>query len=93
MKREVNISVAGHALTLRTDESERYLKQLADHVDAHMKELTRGQRGTTTLNIAILAALNVADEYYKLREANEQINASLEALNGRLESSLAKAAG
>ncbi len=93
MKREVKITVAGQVLTLRTDESERYLKQLADHVDAHMKELTHGQRGTTTLNIAILAALNVADEYFKLRVAAEQANASIDALAGRLESSMAKAAG
>jgi len=93
MKREVTITVAGQALTLRTDENERYLKKLAEHVDEHMKELTRGQRGTTTLNVAILAALNVADEYFKLREAAEEANASIDALAGELESSMAKAAG
>ncbi len=88
MKREVKIAVAGQNLTIRTDESERYVKELAEYVDGHMGELTRGQKGTTTLSIAILAALNIADEYRKLRDVHEQVTQGIDLLTGELETSL-----
>ena len=65
MKREVRISVAGQSLTIRSDEDEGYIKTLADYVSDRMREVGHGREGTTTVNLAILAALNIADEYHR----------------------------
>ncbi len=92
MKREVRIDVAGQGLTIRSEGNEEYLKSLARYVDERIKELSRGQGGTTTLSLAILAALNIADEYHKLLDAQEAVNRRLHNLVGELEASMEQTA-
>ena len=92
MKREVRIDIAGQSLTIRSDGDEEYLKSLARYVDGRIKELSLGQGGTTTLSLAILAALNIADEYHKLLNAQETVNQRLNNLVGELEATMAQTA-
>ncbi|MFQ5353161.1 MAG: cell division protein ZapA [Candidatus Binatia bacterium] len=88
MKRKVKVDVAGHSLTLRSDEDEQYLRQLAAFVDRKIREVGRGQPGSTTLNLAISAAINIADSLYKLEVTQKEIDANLEAVAGSLEAQI-----
>ena len=90
MKRELTIDVAGQMLTVRSDENEAYVRLLASYVDAKVRELSRGQSGTTTLSLALTAALTIADELHKLRKAQEDVDQALERLSVRIESGLGK---
>lgn len=93
MKREVRISVAGQSLTIRSDEDEGYIKTLATYVSERMREVGHGREGTTTVNLAILAALNIADEYHRLQRAHDELNLHLERLAGEIEASIGEAVG
>ncbi|HYC55650.1 MAG TPA: cell division protein ZapA [Candidatus Binatia bacterium] len=80
MKREIELDVAGQRLRVRTDEDEVYMRSLAGYVDEQMREIGRGQRGITSMNVAVLAALRIADEFHKLKRLQEQIDAALDRL-------------
>jgi cell division protein ZapA len=65
----VAVEIFGQTYTLRGEGEGTYLRDLAAHVDAKMREISDSTRTADTLKIAILAALNIADEYFQLRRA------------------------
>lgn len=73
MKRSVTVSVANQRLSLKTDAKPKYVKELADLVDLKLKEAKKAGRTVTTQSLALLAALNIADELLQLRESHETL--------------------
>jgi cell division protein ZapA len=88
MKRELTIHIAGQALTIRSDEDEAYVARLASSVDSKIREISRGQPGITTLNLALMAALTIADEALKSKAAQDDVERLIERLSERIESEL-----
>ena len=62
----VRVEIHGQYYNLRGSDAE-YFQQLADYVDSKMRAVS--QNGTTvdTLRVAVLAALNIADELHATR--------------------------
>jgi len=59
------VTILGRTYHLRGDEEPEYLQQLAGLVDRRMREVAAATGTADTLKVAILAALNLADDYYK----------------------------
>ena len=63
---------------MRGDLNQEYIQKLADYLDAKMRTIAERTRTVDTLRVAMLAALNVADEYHQLKaryeEAAEQMD-------------------
>ena len=73
----IQVEIFGESYNVRADEDREYVEDLARYVDAKMKSITTtGGRGNS-LKIAILAALNIADEYFKLQREHEGLRATL----------------
>lgn len=86
--KEVTLEIAGQRLRVRSDDDEAYLKSLAAFVDAKMREASRGQPGVTTLNLALTAALLVADELHKLNFGATQLDVLADRLSSKIEAAL-----
>jgi cell division protein ZapA len=69
MKVPVTITIAGHRFSLRSDEDEKVLRDMADHVDKSMRELQKLTRTADTQSLAILTALQITEELWKERRA------------------------
>ncbi len=67
----IPVEIFGETYNVRGDEDSEYLADLARYVDAKMKSITSSGGSGNTLKIAILAALNIADEHFKLRREHE----------------------
>jgi cell division protein ZapA len=67
MKTPVNVTIAGHRFTLRSDEDERMVREMAAHVDKHLRELQKQTRASDTQSLAILTALQITEELWKER--------------------------
>ena len=87
MKQSVEVELAGQRLVIRTDEGPAYVQELAEYVDAQLKQLA-GNAGRSTLNvqrIALLVAIALADELFREKDLHrrfrEQITAKLQALD------------
>jgi cell division protein ZapA len=50
-----------------------YIQRLADLVDAKMRAVAQHTSTVDSLRVAVLAALNIADEYYQLKRKYEGI--------------------
>ena len=71
MKRSVKVDIFGHDYILKSDSNDNHIQRVADLVDQKMKEVSASTNTQTVLNIAILAALNIADEYLKIKDERE----------------------
>ncbi len=70
MKRSITVQIAGQRYTLKSDADEDEVKALAAHVDSRIREIQKAVRGADTQSVAVLAALQVAEDLFKERAAS-----------------------
>jgi cell division protein ZapA len=68
----VHVEIFGQDYAVRGGENPEYVESLAAFVDTQMKEVSRTSGAVDSLRIAVLAALNIADERFRLREEIER---------------------
>ncbi len=73
MSRSVKISLGGQKLSLRTDAKPRYIKELADYVNAKIEQARSSGKIATTQSLALLAAMTIADELFQAREEKVEL--------------------
>ena len=61
------IQIYGKNYSLKSSLSEVDAEEVASYVDAKMKELANARSKTSTLDLAVLAALNIAQELLELK--------------------------
>ena len=86
------VEIFGAVYHVRGRDDSGYLQELADLVDGKMREVSERVRTVDTAKIAILAALNIADELHQCRERHEgeraEIRERVSALAGELAAAL-----
>ena len=65
----VTIELQGQKYPVRTTLEPDYVRRLAAYVDRKMADVASGLASTDTVRIAVLVALNLADEVFRAREA------------------------
>ena len=70
MKKEnlVEIKVFGQTFTVKTDSEEAHVQAVARYVNEKMDEILKKTRTVSSLNVAILTALNIADDLMREKE-------------------------
>lgn len=76
MRNRVTIHIAGESYTMLAEESESYMQQVARLVDEKILE-ARMTPGVSSMQSAVLAAINLADAYYKAAEAADNLRAQM----------------
>lgn len=76
MKNRVTVTIADQDYTLVATEEQSYMEKVAAHVDAELRQVL-GATKTSLVDGAILAALNIADHYFKEVEASENLRRQL----------------
>ena len=69
MAERVTIDVFGAEYPIRSSLDPAYVKRLAQYVDRRMYAVADQMGGGDRVHVAVLAALNIADDYFRLREA------------------------
>ena|SRR4030065_183542 len=67
-ERLVEIKVFGQTYTVKTDAEEDYIQEVAKYVNEKMDEVLKKTKSVSSLNVAILTALNIADDLLKEKE-------------------------
>ncbi|MDQ0339864.1 cell division protein ZapA [Caldalkalibacillus uzonensis] len=77
--RKVTVEIFGQKYTLKGEASEAYMKEVAHYVDEKMRELSAKNPSLDTTKTAVLTAVNLADEYFKLQQEYEDLIKLIEA--------------
>jgi cell division protein ZapA len=67
------VNIFGRTYQLRGNEDGAYLTELATLVDTRMSEVAEATGTADTLKVAILAALNIADEYLQASSGRPRV--------------------
>ncbi len=78
MTKSIEIEVYGQKLTLRPIDDEGYAHELARYVEGQMQTIAQGVTTTTPTKIAILAAMNIADQLFRQERHRQAGEAEIE---------------
>jgi len=89
---EIEIYKQKYRIKVKGEEDEKYISHLTSYVDQKMREVAVKSRSVDTLKVAVLAALNIADEFFLCQKKMDQLNEvighmedEIEGLEGFLE--------
>ena len=83
--RVIHVEVHGQRYPIRTALDDRYVQELAAYVDRKMRAAAEASPGTDAVGLAILAALNVADEYFRARDLRSNESETFTSRTSELE--------
>ena len=69
----VKVSIYGMEYSVKAGENPEYIKSVAKYVDTLMLEIDKNMGSKSPLKVAVLAALNIADELMQEKEEKNKI--------------------
>jgi cell division protein ZapA len=82
--KNVSVEIMGQSLVVSSDADDNWVKSVAEAVDARIKDIRANGRSVNSVNVAILAALNFADELPRLKKEHQELIDRIEALSDKL---------
>jgi cell division protein ZapA len=81
----ISVEIHGQRYPIRSTLDPEYVTRLASYVDEKMRAASDATPTTDSLRLAVLTALNVADELFRCRDANRARTGELAERAGELE--------
>jgi len=66
------VEIFGNEYHIRAEADADYVKDVATYVNAKMQDIAENQKLVSSTKVAILAAINIADELFQERRKREQ---------------------
>ncbi|MBS7262613.1 MAG: cell division protein ZapA [Eubacteriales bacterium] len=80
------VKIGGREYTMVGDKPEEYIHRVAIFVDKKMQEIEDGGTGNmSTTMLAVLTAVNIADEYLSHADETEELKAKIDELSAEVE--------
>lgn len=93
----IPVEIFGQTYKVRGDEDQGYIEELARFVDSKMNAIAETTGTIDSLKVAILAALNIADEFFKLernsKDSENRVAARADELANALDEAIREEAG
>ena len=84
MKKRYNIKILEQELSVLSDAEDEQVASVVRFVNEKMEEVLQDRNGLKTLDVAILAALNISEDFIKLKEVHQEIRDQLEFRSEKL---------
>ena len=79
MKKSYKIRILGQELSVLSEAEDEQVANVVQFVNKKIEEVLQARDGLKTLNVAILAALNISEELLKLQGVNRDLCDQLES--------------
>ncbi len=73
----IKVRILDNEYLIKSDEDEEWVLRIAEYVGAKLKEVQENTEGLTGKKEVILAALDIASDYFQLLRERDQMQASL----------------
>jgi len=77
-KNATTVEIFGREYKIRGVADEQYILKVASYVDKKMREVSSGSSLPSHDRLAILAALNIADELFQERKQSSEVHTNIE---------------
>jgi cell division protein ZapA len=72
-KSGVKVEIYGTEYRIKGEANAEYIKKVAEYVDAKMRQMAQASVTGAVSKIAILSAINIADELFRERQEKERL--------------------
>ena len=80
----VQVTIFGQVYSIKGKDDPAYIRELAAFIDAKMREVQKGTGTADPHRVAILTALTITDELYRLRQQHHVLESETENAIDRL---------
>jgi cell division protein ZapA len=74
----IKINILGKEYSIKSNLDESYLNQIAHHLNQKIEEVVKTTKTVATHNIVLLAAMEIANDYFQAKNRNEELIAVIE---------------
>lgn len=85
MKQVVELNISGHRLAVKSEEGEEYIRAVEGYLNGKIEEVKGTTKAVSSLDLTLLAALNITGELIKTKEIVERLGTKSEELSGLIE--------
>jgi cell division protein ZapA len=72
-KKALELRILDNSIRIVTDEDEEYVYKIVSYLNKKMEDISKSTKIASNTEKMVLVALNIADEYFKLKSAEENI--------------------
>jgi cell division protein ZapA len=90
---QVQVEIFGQTYAVQAGADPGYVESVASYVDHQMREVSRSSGAVDSVRIAVLAALNIADELFRARSEGREGGDLIEERTQHLIGVLSRALG
>lgn len=73
MKKRYDIKILGQELAVLSDAEDEQVANVVQFVNDKMQDIVQSSDGLRTVDVAILAALNITEDFLKLKGVNQHL--------------------
>ena len=84
MDTKIQVEIYGQNYQIRAGADSEYIRNIARYVDIKMREIASGTPTVDSLKIAVLAALNITDEFFQLKRQKQDVDKEVERRTEKL---------
>ncbi len=72
MKKAIEVTIMGQKFQVRSDSDEEYVTKIASYVDKKINEVLQSTKSVASMQVALLGAMNIADEFFKYQQDRQE---------------------
>jgi len=84
MDTKIQVEIYGQSYKIRASADSEYIRNIARYVDIKMREIASGTPTVDSLKIAVLAALNITDEFFQMKRQKQDVDKEVERRTEKL---------
>ena len=77
-KNKIIVNIMSKDYTLKSDDSVEHMKNVSEFVKKKIADIKSNNRRLNSVTLAVLGALNIADEYFKILDYNKELEKRVE---------------
>jgi len=80
----IKINILGKEYSIKSEVGEDYVVQITEYLNQKIEDVIKTTKTVSTHNILILAAMNIANDYFTAKNLNEETIDIIETRSGNL---------
>ncbi len=84
-KTTTTVKILGNEYTIRSEAKETYIQEIAEYVNSKMQEISSSLSTSKPLQIAVLAAVHIADELFQIKQELSKLEARTSKMLEKIE--------
>ena len=81
---DIKITILGKEYSIKSDLERSYLDQIGEYLNQKVEEVLKTTKTVATHNVLLLAAMDVANDYFQVRNLKEELTGRVEDKSGNL---------